>query len=137
MPLASFGRRRWLQVASAWAGAFGLRRAWAQSGLVAPIKDLCDALLRIMKAGSATPFAQRFAMLAGDRPECSIFQRSSGTVGPPGPRWTRTARRAVRRAPPLHDRQLRQRLQHFTGQQLNVVPEGWSLPNGEQLVPTR
>ncbi len=139
MPLASFGRRRWLQVASAWAGAFGLRRAWAQSGLVAPIKDLCDALLRIMKAGSATPFAQRFAMLAPviDR----VFNLSAILQVSVGPAWSTldpdqhaallTAFRRYTIANYVNS------FNNFTGQHFNVVPEVRSLPNGEQLVQTR
>ncbi len=139
MPLASFGRRRWLQVASAWAGAFGLRRAWAQSGLVAPIKDLCDALLRIMKAGSATPFAQRFAMLAPviDR----VFNLSAILQVSVGPAWSTldpdqhaallTAFRRYTLANYVNS------FNNFTGQHFDVVPEVRSLPNGEQLVQTR
>ena len=139
MPLASFGRRRWLQVASAWAGAFGLRRAWAQSGLVAPIKDLCDALLRIMKAGSATPFAQRFAMLAPviDR----VFNLSAILQVSVGPAWSTldpdqhaallTAFRRYTIANYVNS------FNNFTGQHFDVVPEVRSLPNGEQLVQTR
>ena len=139
MPLASFGRRRWLQVASAWAGAFGLRRAWAQSGLVAPIKDLCDALLRIMKAGSATPFAQRFAMLAPviDR----VFNLSAILQVSVGPAWSTldpdqhaallTAFRRYTIANYVNS------FDNFTGQHFDVVPEVRSLPNGEQLVQTR
>ena len=66
MPLASIGRRRWLQAAigidrcrrSSRRGPGPIRRR------LPPIRTLCDALLRIMHAGSGTPFPQRFAMLA-------------------------------------------------------------------------
>jgi phospholipid transport system substrate-binding protein len=139
MPLASFGRRRWLQVASAWTVAFGLRPAWAQSAPVAPIKDLCDALLRIMKAGSATPFAQRFAMLAPviDR----VFNLSAILQVSVGPAWSTldpdqhaallTAFRRYTIANYVNS------FNNFTGQHFDVVPEVKSLPNGEQLVQTR
>src|ERR1700675_158297 len=65
MPFASIGRRCWLQAAAALTG-IGVAGggAAADPAAVAPIRALCDGLLRIMKAGSATPFAQRFAMLA-------------------------------------------------------------------------
>ena len=40
------------------------QRGDAESPAVAPIRQLVDGLLRVMKAGRATPFAQRFDMLA-------------------------------------------------------------------------
>jgi phospholipid transport system substrate-binding protein len=40
------------------------RHGDADSPAVAPIRQLVEGLLRIMKAGRATPFAQRFDMLA-------------------------------------------------------------------------
>jgi phospholipid transport system substrate-binding protein len=39
-------------------------RARADSASVAPVHQLTDGLLRVMKAGRATPFSQRFDMLA-------------------------------------------------------------------------
>src|ERR1700730_3695578 len=54
-----------MQVALAYVGATAaIRPASADSPAVAPIRQLCDALLRIMHAGSGTPFPQRFAMVA-------------------------------------------------------------------------
>jgi phospholipid transport system substrate-binding protein len=39
-------------------------RAAGDPAVIAPIQGLCDALVAIMKAGTKTPFSQRFAMLA-------------------------------------------------------------------------
>src|SRR6185437_16722803 len=64
MPFGSLGRRRLLGIAAAGIGSaawFG--RAAADPAAVAPIQQLCDALIGIMKAG-AEPFAQRFETLA-------------------------------------------------------------------------
>ena len=108
-------------------------------GVVAPIKDLCDALLRIMKAGSATPFAQRFAMLAPviDR----VFDLSAILQVSVGPAWSSlppdqhatllTAFRRYTIANYVNS------FDNFTGQRFDVLPDTKSLPNGEQLAQTR
>src|ERR1700744_6338370 len=44
-------------------GAAVSSRAADESSPIAPIQQLIDGLIRIMKAGPATPFQQRFAML--------------------------------------------------------------------------
>ena len=66
MPLASIGRRRWLQVALGMGRRGGRPAAepWPTPAAVTPIRELCDSLLGIMRAGTATPFEQRFATLA-------------------------------------------------------------------------
>lgn len=64
---AQVERRHFLRLA-AMAGLLampaGMARAQAAAGPVAPVEQLNAALLAVMKAGSATPFAQRFAVLA-------------------------------------------------------------------------
>jgi phospholipid transport system substrate-binding protein len=140
MPLASIGRRRWLQVASAWTGtAACLRKAKADPAMIAPIKELCDALLRIMKAGNGTPFAQRFATLAPviDR----VFNLSTILQVSVGPVWTSlpadqhgallTAFRRYTIANYVNS------FNNFTGQRFDVLPDTKSLPNSEQLAQTR
>ncbi len=68
MPHVLFGRR--LVLAMAVAGTIlasvGGRPAMADpaSAVIAPIQGLCDTLIAVMKAGTSTPFAQRFNMLA-------------------------------------------------------------------------
>jgi phospholipid transport system substrate-binding protein len=140
MPFASIGRRRCMQIAVAAIGAAAWqRRAVADSSPTGLIKELCDALLRIMKAGSATPFAQRFAMLAPtiDR----AFNLSAILQVSVGPVWTSlpadqhaallTAFRHYTIANYVNS------FNNFTGQRFDVLPEIKSLPNGEQLVQTR
>ena len=90
MPLASIGRRRWLQVALASAGAtLALPRAMADPAAVTPIRQLCDTLLAIMKAGRATPFQKRYETLAPVGNAHSTCRRScncrSGRPGPASP----------------------------------------------------
>jgi phospholipid transport system substrate-binding protein len=140
MALALIGRRRCLQIVLVWAGVVAAtRRASAEPGPVGPIKDLCDGLLRIMKAGSATPFAQRFAMLAPiiDR----VFDLGAILQVSVGPVWSSlpadqhaallTAFRRYTIANYVNS------FNNYTGQRFDVLPEVKSLPNGEQLVQTR
>ena len=140
MPLASIGRRRALQVAVAWTGmALWLHQAEADPGAVASIKELCDALLRIMKAGSATPFAQRFAMLAPviDR----VFNLPAILQVSVGPAWATlpadqhaallTAFRRYTIANYVNS------FDNFTGQHFETLPDTKPLPNGELLAQTR
>jgi phospholipid transport system substrate-binding protein len=140
MPLASIGRRRCLQVGLAWTGlALGLRRALADSGALAPIRQLCDALLRVMQAGSATPFAQRFAMLAPavehafDLP--AILQVSVGpawsTLPPDQQSTLLVAFRRYTVANYVNS------FDSFNGQHFDIQPDTKGLPNGEQLAQTR
>jgi phospholipid transport system substrate-binding protein len=62
----SFYRRRVLAVAAAVlvVGEFSPTLAADRQTVLEPIQLLVDALLRVMKAGAGTPFAQRFEMLA-------------------------------------------------------------------------
>jgi phospholipid transport system substrate-binding protein len=140
MPLASIGRRRSLQVALAWTGtAVCLRYAKADPAAVGPIKELCDALLRIMKAGGATPFAQRFATLAPviDRVFnlSAILQVSVGPVWPSLPADQHAALLTAFRRYTIAN--YVNSFDNFTGQHFEIVPETKSLPNGEQLAQTR
>jgi len=140
MAFASIGRRRCVQIAVAAIGvAAGPRLSLADSSPIGLIKDLCDALLRIMKAGSATPFAQRFTMLAPtiDR----TFNLSAILQTSVGPVWSSlpadqhgallTAFRRYTIANYVNS------FNNYTGQRFDVLPELKSLPNGEQLVQTR
>lgn len=65
MPPVRIGRR-FLLIGSATAAMLraGLASAVADPAPIAPIQGLCDALLTVMKAGTRTPFTQRFDMLA-------------------------------------------------------------------------
>lgn len=140
MPFASIGRRRWLRVALTSCGAvLAASRAIAGSAPVTPVRELCDALIGIMKAGQATPFQQRFAMLAPvvDR----VFDLPAILQVSVGPNWAGT--------PPGQQASLEvafrrytmanyvSNFDNFTGQHFEVQPDAKSLPNGEQLVQTK
>jgi phospholipid transport system substrate-binding protein len=56
--------RRFLLMCGTAAALMRSRLAAADPAAIAPIQGLCDALLAVMKAGSRTPFSQRFDMLA-------------------------------------------------------------------------
>ena len=64
--IASLSSRRSILAMSAVALACAAvpPRARADSAAVTPIHELTDGLVRVMKAGRATPFSQRFDMLA-------------------------------------------------------------------------
>ncbi len=68
MPHIQLGRRFLLTIALAGAflGSICGQGAVADPAevVIAPIQRLCDSLISVMKAGRATPFTQRFAMLA-------------------------------------------------------------------------
>ena len=139
MSFASIGRRRWLRIAFAAAGtALLLPTANADAAPVAPIRQLCDSLIGIMRAGKATPFQQRFATLAPvieqtfDLP--AILQLSVG------PNWATMST-------DQHDALLTafqrytiasyvNNFDNYTGQRFDVQPDTKSLPNGEQVVLT-
>jgi phospholipid transport system substrate-binding protein len=140
MPLASIGRRRWLQLALACAGmTVGARGAAADPAAVAPIRELCDALLGIMRAGAATPFAKRFATLAPmiDR----TFNLSAILQVSVGPNWSNL--------PPDQQAALLTAFRRYTianyvssfdnynGQHFDIMPETRSLPSGEQVAQTK
>src|SRR6185436_4335614 len=64
MPATLIGRRRYLQAALALSGtALATPAALADSPAIAPIRELCETLLAIMRAGPSTPFVQRFQRL--------------------------------------------------------------------------
>ena len=58
--------RRSLIVATAaiWIGATLPARALNSAAVIAPVQQLLDGLLKVMKVGSGTPFATRYDMLA-------------------------------------------------------------------------
>jgi len=140
MPLASIGRRRCLQIALAFTGTvLGLRQVQAEPGAVAPIRELCDALLRVMRAGGSAPFAQRFTELAPvvDR----AFNLPAILQVSVGPAWSGL--------PPDQQAELLKAFRRYTvasyvnsfdnfnGQRFDIQPDTKSLPNGEQLAQSR
>ena len=85
------------------------------SAVIAPIQTLYDSLLSVMKAGPATPFAQRYEMLAPpvdralDMP--TILQVSVGLAWNELP--AEQTGRAAGRVPPLYDQLLCQQLRQL------------------------
>ena len=140
MPFASIGRRRWMQGAVAWTViAAGLRHALAEPAATAPIKALCDGLLRIMHAGNHTPFAQRFAMLAPVIDQAfnppAILQVS---VGPSWSSMTPEQQAALLAAFRRYTiASYVNSFDSFNGQHFDIQPDTKSLPNGEQLAQTK
>jgi phospholipid transport system substrate-binding protein len=139
MPFAPIGRRRWLGSALA-VGVAGMT-AWpamADAGTVAPIHDLCDALLMIMRNGKA-PFGQRADQLAPvmDRvfDLATILQVSVGpswsTLAPQEQNTLLTAFRRYTLANYVSN------FDNFNGQRFDVQPDTRNLANGEQVVRTR
>ena len=141
MPFATIGRRRLMQAAVAWAGGMviGLRQATADPAAVVPISALCDGLLRVMRAGRAAPFAQRFGMLAPvidqafDLP--AILQVSVGLIWSSlSPDQRGALLIAFRRYTVAS---YVDNFDSFDGQRFDIQPDTKPLPNGEQLVQTR
>ena len=140
MSLASIGRRRWLRTALAAAGAaLVLPRARADPAAVTPIRELCDSLLGIMRAGQSTPFAQRFATLAPAVERAfdlaAILQLSVG------PSWSSLAAdqqsallTAFRRYTVAN---YVNSFDNYNGQRFDISPDTKGLPNGEQVAQTR
>ena len=139
MPLASIGRRRWLRE-SLWHAPARRSppRAMADPGGGVPIRQLCDNLLRIMRAGRATPFRNasrrwRRYRRAFDLP--AILQLSVGPTWsslPPDQHTTLlTAFRRYTIANYVNS------FDNYNGQRFDIQPDTRSLPNGEQLVQTK
>ena len=140
MPLASIGRRRWVRVALASAGVtLALPRAKADAAAVTPIRQLCDSLLGIMKAGRATPFQKRYETLA------PVVERTFDLAAilqlSVGPTWSSlaadqqtTLMTAFRRYTIAN---YVNSFDNFTGQRFEIQPDTKPLPNGEQLAQTK
>jgi phospholipid transport system substrate-binding protein len=120
--------------------AFAAGRAAADPAATAPIKELDEALVRAMKAGSSsTPFAQRFAALAPviDR----VFNLSAILQVSVGPSWSSlpadqhaallTAFRRYTIASYVNS------FDNYNGQRFDMQPDTRNLGSGEQVVQTR
>ncbi|MEJ0015336.1 MAG: ABC transporter substrate-binding protein [Acetobacteraceae bacterium] len=140
MTFALIGRRHWLRVALAAAGVAVLPlRGQADPAAVAPIRDLCDSLLGVMRAGHSAPFAQRFSMLAPAVERAfdlsAILQLSVGPAwaGLPADQQASllTAFRRYTIANYVNS------FDNFNGQRFDILPDTKGLPNGEQVAQTR
>ena len=141
MPFASMGRRRWLQAALASAGAtLALPRAMADPAAVTPVRQLCDSLLGIMKAGHATPFPTALRRRwPRSRNARSICRRScncrSGRPGPASPPDQQTALLTAFRRYTIAN--YVNSFDNYTGQRFDIQPDTKTLPNGEQVAQTK
>lgn len=134
------GRRRWLLVATgALAGMAVILAGSAETGsATAPIEALVSELLRVMKAGTATPFATRFDMLAPVIERTfdlmAILRASVGsTWGMLPPDQQQMLFEAFRRytvASYLNS------FNEYDGQRFEVKPVPRPVGNGEQVVQT-
>jgi phospholipid transport system substrate-binding protein len=139
MQIRHYSRRRLMAVAAAVSvGAASPAPALNDQSVTAPIKTLNDGLLQVMKAGTGTPFDQRFNMLAPivdhtfDLP--AILQKSIG------PSWSSlsseqqtTLLQAFRRytvASYVNS------FDNYSGQQIQVKPQT-RLVGSEQVVQTQ
>ena len=128
-------------VAAALLARPGLARAasYAEgSGAAAPIKVLSDALVRAMQAGTRTPFAQRYAIVAPaiDR----AFDLQTILRVSVGPRWaSMTPDEQTKLLDVFRRYTIASYVANFdsySGQTLGITPASRALPGGEQLVDT-
>jgi phospholipid transport system substrate-binding protein len=113
--------------------------AHADPGPIAPIQQLTDGLLRVMKAGPRTQFKQRFDMLAPVIDQ--VFDLDAVLRTSVGSAWASL--------PPDQQDMLRPAFRRYTvasyvnnfnsfnGQQFAVEPQTWPGGNGGQVVRTR
>jgi phospholipid transport system substrate-binding protein len=142
MPTVSLDRRSFLRTAafaSLLALPAGFARAQEASGAVAPIQELNNGLLAVMKAGRSTPFNQRYQMLVPVVENAfdllTVLRTSVGFA------WSTL--------PPDQQQQLEQAFRQYTvatfvsnfdsydGQQIQVVPNLRRVGAGEVVVPTQ
>src|SRR5215472_909937 len=140
MSFASMGRRCALRSALAFT-AFTLQwqRSSADAAAVAPIRELCDSLLGVMRAGRGTPFPRRFAMLAPAIERAldlaAILQLS---VGPPWSSLPAADQNTLLTAFSRYTiANYVNSFDNYTGQRFDVQPDTRALPNGEQVVQTK
>jgi phospholipid transport system substrate-binding protein len=136
----AMGRRGWLGTVLATAAvAPTALPARADTAAIAPIRDLCQSLLGIMRAGQTTSFTQRFNTLtpaidrAFDLP--AILQLSVGpawaSMAPTAQNTLMTAFRRYTVANYVNN------FDSYNGQRIDVQPDTKPLPNGEQLALTK
>jgi phospholipid transport system substrate-binding protein len=132
-------RRREVLLTGFAALARSAMTAWADPAPIAPIQQLNDGLLRVMKAGPGTPYKQRFDTLAPVIDQVfdldAVLRTSVGSAWVSlSPDQHNTLRQAFRRytvATYLNN------FRNFNGQQFMVEPQTRPVGNGEQVVPTR
>ncbi|MGP0003219.1 MAG: ABC transporter substrate-binding protein [Acetobacteraceae bacterium] len=131
--------RRTLFFSASAALAGAAMPARADTGPVAPIQQLTDGLLQIMKAGPATQFQDRFDMLAPVIDHVfdidAILRQSVGLVWASLPLSQQDTLRAAFRRYTIAS--YVNSFDHFNGQRFSVEPQTRPVGNGEQVVLTR
>jgi phospholipid transport system substrate-binding protein len=136
-----FVRRRWFLAVTAGATVITAlpARAGEPDSVSAPIQRLVDSLLSVMKAGTSTPFTQRYATLAPVID--STFDLSTILRDSVGASWASL--------PPDQQTMLEDAFRKYTvssyvnsfdtykGQQFVVQPDTRSVANGERVVQTQ
>src|SRR6201995_734979 len=133
-------RRSLLAATAALAVVAGLpARAAENDPVIQPVQQLVDGLLEIMKAGSKTPFQQRFDTL--DPIIDRTFDLQTILEESVGPHWASL--------PPNDQDMLRKAFRRYTvasyvnsfdkndGQRFEIKPDTRSVGNGEQVVQTQ
>lgn len=142
MDILRHRRRELLISAAAFVLAASLPVSVAAAGreaVIQPIQRLVDGLMKIMKAGMATPFAQRFDMLApvvdGSFDLPTILQESVGPTwqGLPADQQAMLTQAFRRYTVSSYVNSFDQ----FEGQLFEVLPDTRAVGNGEQVVQTR
>lgn len=114
-------------------------RAVDASAVVAPIQQLCDGLLAVMRAGQSAPFAQRFDELAPAVENAfdleTILQVSVGPTWAMLPPDQKTMLEAAFRRYTIAS--YVNSFDNYTGQRFDISSQLRDLPNGEQMVNTR
>jgi len=114
-------------------------RADDAAAAVAPIQQLCDGLLAIMRAGQSVPFAQRFSRLAPVVDKAfNLDTILRVSVGPTWPTLTPDQKAMLQAAFRRYTvASYVSNFDEYSGQQFQVSPTVRDLPNGEQVVDTR
>jgi phospholipid transport system substrate-binding protein len=121
------------------AGMRSRASAEVPAGAVAPVQQLCDGLLTIMRAGHSVPFAQRFNQLAPVVEK--VFDLHTILQVSVGPTWSTlspdqqaTLEAAFRRYTVAS---YVSNFDEYSGQRFDVSSNVRALPNGELVVDTR
>ena len=132
-------RRRGLLLTGFAALAASAMPAHADPSPIAPIQQLTEGLLRVMKTGPRTPFNQRFDMLAPVIDQ--VFDLNAVLRTSVGPEWDSLPQNQQDMLRPAFRRytvaSYVNNFNSFNGQQFTVEPQPRPVGNGEQVVRTR
>jgi phospholipid transport system substrate-binding protein len=139
LPPITLGRRALAQLALFCLAAAPIPvRAEVNPAATAPIQRLCDALIGVMRAGTAVPFAQRYDRLAPTID--AVFDVQTILEASVGPSWHELP---VDQRSALDSAFRRYTIasyvgsfDSFSGQRFQISPDTRALPNNEQAVST-